>query len=281
MNIAIPLFVTDEEHLRSLLPNIQITVDGEVDVYSKMTPFLNLNHRRLFSQYELGFVPEESLPLDILAPLEAFMAMISAAPSLDCVLTPNGFAVVYNQYMMPTAKLGSENPMSRMIESLKSAVFELELSLIERLTSCPEWMAISPFRSADATVFRLRELSEMFRCKSAFDIHAAASGVLFCQDLLASRLLTQPFMKELVALRRSQDFPTEQHQSLLLMIQTYVSKAVIEKDSPMLEHYADQIKQFLILNHELFPSWCESHIGKALLQPALFVNNKKSSGYFF
>ena len=114
--------ITNDQQLRRYLPNAFDTVEGETTFHEKILPWLDQAERWVFTQF-IGddFAPEllameETEPLRTCATLvvvhEAFMR---AVPSLDLVLTPNGFGIVSNQNIAPA----SPHRISRLLGSLE------------------------------------------------------------------------------------------------------------------------------------------------------------------
>ena len=113
--------ITNDQQLRRYMPNAFDTVEGETTFHEKIQPWLDQAERWVFTQF-IGddFSPEllameETEPLRTCATLvvvhEAFMR---AVPSLDLVLTPNGFGIVSNQNIAPA----SPHRISRLLGSL-------------------------------------------------------------------------------------------------------------------------------------------------------------------
>ena len=87
------------------------TARGETPFFDRLLPWLETAERWLFGQFVGNdFLPtllalDEDEPLRLTANLvvvnEAFMR---AVPSLDLVLTPNGFGIVSNQNVAPASR---------------------------------------------------------------------------------------------------------------------------------------------------------------------------------
>lgn len=273
-------FITNEETLRSMLPNIQMTVEGESDIYSKMLPFIETAEHEVISLFQID--PEaEYLPSDTLSRLVAYKSMYAAAPSLDCVLTPNGFAVVYNQHMLPTAKLGSENPMSKMRESILQTIFSNELRLLEDLQET-EWICPTYLKGLFEIIFSPRSLAAIFNCNSLSSLINTAKAVLTVQNNLAWELVTEELMQEICEMAKYNIVPDEK-RALYQSIENYIINDITKGKNYIENQYKLrlEIKNTLIRYHLSFPQWAESHIGKSILGIQPFKNKKKSSGYFF
>ena len=124
--------ITNDEQLRRYLPNAFDTVEGESTFFEKILPWLDQAERWVMTQF-IGsvFAPEllamaETEPLRTCAMLvtvhEAFMR---AVPSLDLVLTPNGFGIVSNQNVAPA----SPHRITRLIASLAMYICRLKSTI--------------------------------------------------------------------------------------------------------------------------------------------------------
>ena len=149
--------ITNDQQLRRYLPNAFDTVEGETTFYEKIMPWLDQAERWVFTQF-IGddFAPEllameETEPLRTCATLvvvhEAFMR---AVPSLDLVLTPNGFGIVSNQNITPA----SPHRISRLLGSLETSRDIAIEQLIHNLFLNSTWSASPKRQWFSATLFR-------------------------------------------------------------------------------------------------------------------------------
>lgn len=104
--------ITSDEQLRRYLPNAFATAQGEPPFFDKVLPWLETAERWVFQQF-IGDTFESSLlamgenePVRLTATcVVAHEAMLRAVPSLDLVLTPNGFGIVSNQNVAPAVSV--------------------------------------------------------------------------------------------------------------------------------------------------------------------------------
>ena len=156
--------ITTDQQLRRYLPNAFDTVEGETPFYEKILPWLDQAERWVMTQF-IGsdLAPEltamlENEPLRTCANLvtvhEAFMR---AVPSLDLVLTPNGFGIVSNQNVAPA----SPHRISRLLGSLETSRDIAIEQLIHNLFLNSTW-ADSPMRQwFNATLFPNIDLANL------------------------------------------------------------------------------------------------------------------------
>ena len=106
--------ITTDEQLRLLIPNVLATAEGEPTLIEKLYPFLETAEQWAIDNFipevifeeiaeDDGFGPNERFryPLEKLVACQAYM---TAIPSLDLVLTPNGFGIVSNQNIVPASR---------------------------------------------------------------------------------------------------------------------------------------------------------------------------------
>ena len=135
--------ITTDTQLRRYMPNVFATAQGETPLFDKVLPWLETAERWLFQQF-IGNTFEPSLlamgenePVRLTATcVVAHEAMLRAVPSLDLVLTPNGFGIVSNQNVAPA----SRERVSRLIASL-IALTGMVFLFLERVLSAVLVMA--------------------------------------------------------------------------------------------------------------------------------------------
>ena len=113
--------ITSDNDLRRYLPNAFATVEGEAPFYDKVLPWMEAAERWLLMQFigdefaDALIAMEDDEPLKMTAcSVVAHEALMRAVPSLDLVLTPNGFGIVSNQNVAPA----SRDLVVRLVNSL-------------------------------------------------------------------------------------------------------------------------------------------------------------------
>ena len=103
--------ITSEESIRKYIPNVLVSVKGEVPLIDKLTPFLDLAEEWLSHTFTseatldtiVGY-PDSSVIKIYACKVVVCEAFKNAVPSLDLVLTPNGFGIVNNSNVVPASK---------------------------------------------------------------------------------------------------------------------------------------------------------------------------------
>ena len=143
--------ITNDEQLRTLIPHVFATVEGEPTLIEKIYPFLETAEQWAIDT----FVSEEVYPqlteteLSALTKLVAYHAFMSAVPSLDLVLTPNGFGIVSNTNVVPASK----ERIDRLQSSLETERDCNINQLILRLSARPEWCESQQGKYFTSTMF--------------------------------------------------------------------------------------------------------------------------------
>ena len=120
--------IKNDTELRKYIPNVLATVEGEPSLYEKLTPFLETAEFWI----ETNFAPHQIIsdqvtisgePRNLIKQLVTYHACFLAIPSLDLVLTPNGFGIVNNSNIAPASKERVERLMTT-VEKQRDDVLE-------------------------------------------------------------------------------------------------------------------------------------------------------------
>ena len=147
--------ISSDEQVRQNIPNVLVTVEGEPSLLEKLTPFIEQAEGWLaenFTSAELlqTIAAEEGSPLKSLCSriviTEAFR---TAVPSLDVILTPNGFGIVNNTNVVPA----SRDRIERLLLSLENSRDELLISLLRMLYVHEGWQGTKQEEYFSSTLF--------------------------------------------------------------------------------------------------------------------------------
>lgn len=276
MLLQIKDLVPYEETLRELLPNIQMTVEGEVSIFDKMQPFLSQALNFLEGNFEISACA--ILPADKVRDVLVVRAFREAAPSLDCVLTPNGFAVVFNEHMMPSAKIQGKKPLDRMLESLAEREFNLSVELVSALLLDEGWAKTSTAAVFGGTLFTPSQMVASFALTQIADFYSIRPQLDFVQNKMIRESISQEVFDSLCSALRGQSLTVAQGWVIRLLrkaITSYIG--TVQYDADAVDMAVDIIRK----NPNDFPTWADSPQGKIYLAPPDYSNDKNASGYFF
>lgn len=275
--------ITTDAQLRSHLPNIIASVKGETPFIERLALFLDLAEdwvRTTFTSETTfnticGYT--DSNPLKVLTSrLVVADALRRAIPSLDIVLSPNGFAVVNTSNLAPASK----PRVDRLIGSMLSHRDDCIAALLPGLVGASKWLSSSQADFFGATLFPdLRIVDAVGGATgSKWDRYLELRPQVI--DLEAS-LAEEWLSPELMAALRSEtlrgDLPVKRHE---IVRQVKAQVVCYLRDGSFNSRRLADIVNYIRQNAESFEEWHKSETAK-LFAPPVFRNGRKASGYFF
>ena len=148
--------ISNESQLRSFLPNFFVAVEGEQTVLEKLTPFIETSEewvKRTFTSETtfntIAGLDDSNVLKPLLAKVVVNHALLAAIPTLDLVLTPNGFGIVSNQNVAPASK----DRVDRLLASLERERDNAIELLLTRLPQVTQWLSSEQHSFFTATLF--------------------------------------------------------------------------------------------------------------------------------
>lgn len=275
--------ITTDEQLRSHLPNIIASVKGEVPFIERLALFLDLAEDWVKTTFTsestfntiCGYTDSNNIKI-LCSRLVVADALRRAIPSLDIVLTPNGFAVVNTSNIAPASK----PRVDRLVGSMLAHRDDCIAALLPELVGASKWLASSQAQFFGATLFP--DLSIVDSLGSVQGSRWEKYLELRSQviDLEAS-LAEEWFSPELMSALRSENLRgdlTGKRSEIVRQVKAQVV-GYLRSGSFNSRRLAD-IVNYIRLNPESFSEWHKSETAK-LFAPPVFRNEKKASGYFF
>lgn len=275
--------ITTDEQLRSHLPNIIASVKGETPFIERLALFLDLAEdwvRTTFTSETTfnticGYT--ESNPLKVLTSrLVVADALRRAIPSLDIVLSPNGFAVVNTSNLAPASK----PRVDRLIGSMLSHRDDCIAALLPGLVGASKWLTSSQADFFGATLFpdfSLIEATGPIQGSKWERYLELRYQVIDLEASLAEEWLSPELMSALRSENLRGDL-TEKRSEIVRQVKAQVV-GYLRSGSFNSRRLAD-IVNYIRLNAEFFSEWHTSETAK-LFTPPIFRNEKKARGYFF
>lgn len=275
--------ITTDEELRSHLPNIIASVKGETPLIERLSLFLALAEdwvRTTFTSESTfnticGYT--ESNPIRIAtARLVVADALRRAIPSLDIVLTPNGFGVINTSNIAPASK----PRVDRLVGSMLSHRDDCIAALLPALVGASKWLASEQADFFGATLFPDLAIVDSVggATGSKWEKYLELrSQVIDLEASLAEEWLSPELMSALRAENLRSDL-TEKRSVIVRQIQAQIV-GYLKGGSFSSRRLAD-IVNYIRLNERDFKEWHSSETAK-LFAPPVFRNVKKASGYFF
>lgn len=275
--------ITTDEQLRSHLPNIIASVKGEVPFIERLALFLDLAEDWVKTTFTsestfntiCGYTDSNNIKI-LCSRLVVADALRRAIPSLDIVLTPNGFGVVNTSNLAPASK----PRVDRLVGSMLAHRDDCIAALLPEIVGASKWLASDRADFFGATLF-----PDLGIC----DAVGGATGSRWEKYLelrsqvidLEASLAEEWFSPELMSAFRSENLRgdlTGKRSEIVKQVKAQVV-GYLRTGSFNSRRLAD-IVNYIRLNPESFSEWHKSETAK-LFAPPVFRNEKKASGYFF
>lgn len=277
--------VTSNEILMAMVPNVVTTVEGEKPLFEKVALQLELSEawaRESFTgQTVLDEIADEpsSDGWKYLASMIVCDALRRAIPSLDIVLTPNGFGIVSNSNVAPASK----ERIERLITQMASQRDHFINMLLADLRTRESWRDSDTFKWFTASLIQAPEncvvaVYDRVRDGQQWDrFLQLRERAITIEDAIAEKWISYPVMMQLRMELASVNNATV-HQVALKVRACVLS----ELYGNARNHWVlDRIVNYIRKNADIFPDWATSDTAKLYNDPTVFRNKKDSSGYYF
>ena len=274
--------ITNDDTLRQYLPNVFATVKGEVSLFDKVKVDIDLAENWVIETFVstktfntiCGYADDKPIKV-ITAKLIASEALRRAIPSLDLVLTPNGFGVVSNQNIAPASK----ERVDRLIASLDDYRDECIGNLLPALGGETQWLTSSQASFFGETLFPDLAITDQVKGNGSkwekyLEHH---SQVIDLEASLAEEWLSPELMSALRSENLRGDL-TAKRSEIVRQVKAQVV-GYLRSGSFNSRRLADIVNR-IRENEDDFPEWHQSETSK-LFAPPVFRNEKKSKGYWF
>ena len=275
--------ITTDAQLRAYIPNIIASVKGETPFIERVAHFLDLAEdwvRTTFTSESTfnticGYTDSNEIKI-ICSRLVVADALRRAIPSLDIVLTPNGFGVVSTQNLAPASK----PRVDRLVGSMLAHRDDCIAALLPELVGASKWLT-----SSQADFFG----STLFPDLGIVDAVGGATGskwekylelrpqVIDLEASLAEEWLSPGLMSALRSENLRGDL-TEKRSVIVRQVKAQIL-GYLKSGSFSSRRLADIVNR-IRENKDDFPEWHRSETAK-LFAPPVFRNEKKAKGYWF
>ena len=274
--------INNDDTLRQYLPNVFAMVKGEVSLFDKVKVDIDLAENWVIQTFVstktfdaiCGYADDKPIKV-ITAKLIATEALRRAIPSLDLVLTPNGFGVVSNQNIAPASK----ERVDRLIGSLADYRDDCIANLLPLLSRESDWLGSVQASFFGVTMFPDLAITDQVKgTGSKWERYLSLRPNIL--DIEAS-LAEEFFSPELMARLRNEVLRKTHTADLARVINAIRGQVVdlLNGGSIRMRDMIDVVNH-IRCNPELFPEWHASETAK-LFSPPIFKNKKESRGYFF
>ena len=275
--------ITTDEQLRSHLPNVIASVKGETPFIERLALFLDLAEDWVVNTFTsvstfntiCGYTDSNNIKI-LCSRLVVADALRRAIPSLDIVLTPNGFAVVNTSNLAPASK----PRVDRLVGSMLAHRDDCIAALLPELVGASKWLASDRATFFGATLFPDLAIVDSFGSVQGSKWEKYLELRSQVVDLEAS-LAEEWFSPELMSALRSENLRsdlTEKRSEIVRQIKAQVV-GYLRSGSFSSRRLAD-IVNYIRLNESDFKEWHGSKTAE-LFAPPVFRNRKEAKGYFF
>ena len=277
--------INNDDTLRHYLPNVFATVKGEVSLFDKVKVDIDLAENWVIETFLstktfntiCGYADDNPIKI-ITAKLIASEALRRAIPSLDLVLSPNGFGVVSNQNVAPASK----ERVDRLIGSLADYRDDCIANLLPAIVGASQWLnskqfeffaaSLFPnfdkFNSLDAMDYAVDKWQKYLELREkAIDIENSIAEEFISPQLLET--LRKNCISDMLELSQMHVCEAVQYEVLRVLV-----------DKPIRTNKMLSVVNFIRNNPEAFPEWHASETAK-LFAPPIFTNLKTNKGYWF
>lgn len=263
--------------LRQFLPNAIATVRGEESYLDKLTGYIDAAEQWV----EQTFTGPEVMAAMLLLPDSHVMkrcasrlvvaeALVRGLPSLDLVLTPNGFGIVNGSNVAPA----SRERVERLRDEMKAERDRCISVLLWELRSDHRWPDSEPGRYFGSSLFPT--LGITFNPDGqAWDAYPEVrSRVMAIERDIADRWLSTELLNALRAENLTRT-ATGRRAALLNDLRTHIEQRLLNAPTDWMP-----LLNFIRAHSEDFPEWVQSAQGRAYDVP-VYRNRKESGGFFF
>lgn len=284
------IIVNSDSVLRKYFPNTLVTVTGEIPLFDKVTPFLEMAEEWVM-QYltsaatfaEILGLAEGSIARSATVKIIVSHAMMNAIPSLDVVLTPNGFGIVSNSNIAPA----SRDRVARLIASLESERDRAIRFLLTLLPTFTSWSDTPQGEYFSATLFPNLDICDYLglvehQWQKYQELRPAVIEV--------EQYITDHFIgaEQMDAFRKEQIAPSSTSAVLKAVIRSLRATEVQMLKARLAATARPcsppttliQVVNIIRNNPDLFTKWHNSTI-KSLFSPPVYENCKEDKGFWF
>lgn len=275
--------ITTDEQLRAFVPNVFVSVAGEPTFFQKLEPFLLSAETWTAQQLtgsaaldEISLMPPEHIERHLLSVIIVSEAFRQAVPSLDLVLTANGFGIVSNTNVVPASK----ERITRLVDSLESTRDDAISSVLPYLDKLDGWANTEQQKWFKATLFPLPSM--IVKLGYSTKLWQSYLSVLDQLSVVETEIAEQWLSPEYMQLLRSYGLNESAAPAPDRRILDGVRRAVLSavKNSRLPVPLLDSLVNYIIGHPEEYQVWHDSDTAK-LFNPPVFVNKKESHGYFW
>ena len=260
--------IKSNDELMQFIPNVVTAVEGEKDLFTKIQTYIIMAESWLFRNVAKPSAFTLDEPAMVYAQsIVAAEAFRNAIPSLNVILTENGFGIVSNGSVAPASKDRTDKLAEALIEHRDKAIEQLLLNLGGAGTT----FSRTVFAGYEAQ--RMQDISTHL-----FDrFMEQRPKVLKIQHDLAEDAVTYDILEEAVEWTYSDELERPAgYNTLIIRIKDIICKQLKGDDT---KHDVQDLVEFIRTHTAEFPNWASSTVAEKWADHR-YVNDKKSGGYW-
>jgi len=275
--------ITTDEQLRSHLPNIIASVKGETPLIERLALFLDLAEDWVINTFTsegtfntiCDYTDSNNIKI-LCSRLVVADALRRAIPSLDIVLTPNGFGVINTNNLAPASK----PRIDRLVGSMLSHRDDCIAALLPELPGASKWLTSPQADFFGATLFPTLEIVEAIGSTSSTKWERYIELRQTVIDLEAS-LAKEWLSPELLSALRAKNIRSSLNNKRSTLVSQVKAQIICYlRESSFNSRRLADIVNYIRQSPNDFPEWHQSPTA-SLFAPPIFRNQKQSGGYFF
>lgn len=272
--------IIDNDTLLQYIPNVVETVEGETPLFDKIRPQLEITEQWLHDTIVGDTLTDEEKNRMVctIITCEAFRRSV---PSLDLILTPNGFGIVSNSNVAPASK----ERIERLVASLGDLRDKALAALLNVLRQDSTWLQSAQGQWLASSFFVLPD-EDTTAASAAVRTDDKWEGFLMLREkarpieqAIAEKWLGQALTARLRATLASDPHGTSDTVALARTIRQLIIDEIISGKRPVKN--LDRCVNYIRNNSTLYPEWQSDPVAELFEEKWRFQNKKEAAGYFF
>ena len=272
--------ITDNDTLLQYIPNVVETVEGETPLFNKILPQLEITEQWLHDTI-VGDTLIDEEKNKMVCTIIACEAFRRSVPSLDLILTPNGFGIVSNSNIAPASK----ERVERLIASLGDLRDKAITALLNVLRQDSTWLQSAQGQWLASSFFVLPD-EDTTAASAAVRTDDKWEGFLMLREkarpieqAIAEKWLGQALTARLRATLAGDPHGTSDTVALARTVRQLVIDELLSGKRPVKN--LDRCVNYIRNNSTLYPEWQSDPVAELFDDKWRFQNKKEAAGYFF
>ena len=283
--------ITSNEILLKYIPNVVVSVSGENTLYEKISSYITLAEEWVKNTFtsETTFnticgYADSNVIKTYTAKVVVCEAFMGAIPSLDVVLTPNGFGIVSNSNVAPASK----ERVTRLIDAMETERDRAIKLLLSSVVGASKWTSSAQFGYFTATMFPNIDICDYVGIKEhRWERYAELRMIL---SSIEEQIESEFIGKEQMDIFRKEALSPSSTSSVMKAVVRSLRACEVQMLRDRLSATAPitctpptalvDIVNIIRQNEDVFPSWHNSSVAE-LFTPTIYENAKGDKGYWF